>query len=137
MCRRFGAAGELPLHEAVATALYNKAVALGAVGRSEEAIAANDDMVMRFGAASEPALRKQVANALVNKAGVLGALGRSGEAVAICDDVIARFGAAAEPALREVAATAKSRPQGFAHVLISTRPNVCIRRRLRFPARPP
>ncbi len=48
---------------AVANALFNKGVALGTLGRSEEAIAACDDLVTRFGAATAPALREEVARA--------------------------------------------------------------------------
>ena len=43
------------------TALRNKGVRLGAMGRNEEAIAVYDDLLSRFGAATEPALREQVA----------------------------------------------------------------------------
>ena len=59
----FGDAGELPLREWVANALYNKGVRLGALGRGEEAVAAYDDLLARFGAAAEPALRERVARA--------------------------------------------------------------------------
>ena len=48
-------------------ALVNKGVRLGSLNRSQEAIAAYDDVVKRFGEATEPALREQVAKALVNK----------------------------------------------------------------------
>jgi hypothetical protein len=50
---RFGDAAEAPLREVVAGALVNKGVALGALGRSEEAIAVHDDVVARFGDAAE------------------------------------------------------------------------------------
>jgi len=36
-------------------ALRNKGIALGALGRSEEAIAVYDDLLARFGTATEPA----------------------------------------------------------------------------------
>ncbi|MDO9294367.1 tetratricopeptide repeat protein [Bradyrhizobium sp.] len=74
---------------------------LGALGRSEEAIAVYDEVVSRFGAAEEPVLREGVARALVEKGSKLGALGRSEEAIAVNDEVVSRFGDAEQPALRE------------------------------------
>jgi len=47
--------------------LFNMGVALGAVGRSDEAIDVCDDVLARYGDAPEPALREQVARALVNR----------------------------------------------------------------------
>ena len=44
-------------------AFVNKGVALSALGRSEEAIAAFDDVVARFGAATEAPLYELVAHA--------------------------------------------------------------------------
>ena len=76
------------------------------LGRSEDAIAAYDDVLARFGAATELPLRELVAKALVNKGVTLGALGRSEDAIAACEDVLARFGAAAELPLRGLAANA-------------------------------
>ena len=49
------------LRERVAKALVNKVIRLGALGRSEEAIAVSDDVVARFGAASELPLREIIA----------------------------------------------------------------------------
>jgi len=82
-------------------ALFNKGVRLGALDRSEDAIAVYDDLIARFGTATEPALRERVAMALFNKGVRLGALDRSEDAIAVYDDLIARFGTATEPALRE------------------------------------
>ena len=96
---RFGAATELALRDPVANALFNKGFSLGALDRSEEAIAAYDEVVARFGAATELSLREQVAKALVNKGFRLGALGQNEEAIAVYDDVVARLGAATELAL--------------------------------------
>ena len=97
----------MPLREPIARALVNKGFTLGALGRSEDAIAVYDDLLGRFGAATEPPLREQVAKALFNKGVRLGALGRSEEEIAVYDDLLARFGAATEPALREIVAEAK------------------------------
>jgi tetratricopeptide (TPR) repeat protein len=90
-----------------ARALFNKGITLGALGRSEDAIAAYDDVVGRFGLATEAPLREQVAMALVNKGVTLGALGRSEDAIAAYDDVVDRFGLATEAPLREQVAMAQ------------------------------
>ena len=84
----------------VSKALFNKGLALGSLGRSEEAIAVYDEVVSRFGDAEEPELRDPVASALGNKGVVLGILGRDEEAIAAYDDVVSRFGDAEEPELR-------------------------------------
>ncbi len=89
------------LDDLAANALFNKGVTLGALGRSEDAIAAYDDLLARFGAATELPLREQVGKALVNKGVRLAALGRSEDAIAAYDDLLARFGAATELPLRE------------------------------------
>jgi len=59
--QRFGEAGEPALREQVAKALVNKGVRLGALNRSQEAIAVYEEVVWRFGEAGEPALRATVA----------------------------------------------------------------------------
>ncbi|MBL4691012.1 MAG: hypothetical protein JKY68_06055, partial [Rhodospirillales bacterium] len=51
-----------------AMALFNKGVALGEAGKSEEAIAAYDEVVRRFGDSGETALLEQVAKAFNGKA---------------------------------------------------------------------
>ena len=61
---RYGDAPEPELREQVAMALVNKGVTLGALGRSEEELAAFEGVVACFGDAAEPKLREQVANAL-------------------------------------------------------------------------
>ena len=97
------------LHEAdedFAFARFNEGYAFGQLGRSEEAIAAYDDIVARYGAAREAALRERVVRALVNKGVRLGALNRIDEEIAVYDEVIAGYGAAREAALREEVARA-------------------------------
>jgi tetratricopeptide (TPR) repeat protein len=96
--------GEDPV--VAAEALYNKGVALGALGRPVEAVAAYDQVAARFGDSANPALAGQVAWALVNRGVALGALGRPVEAVAAYDQVAARFGDSADPALAEQVAAA-------------------------------
>ena len=84
------------------SALVEKGIRLGELGRSEEAIAVYNDLIARFGTATELPLREPLANALFNKAKALDELGRSEEAIAVCDDLIARFGTATEPTLTAV-----------------------------------
>jgi tetratricopeptide (TPR) repeat protein len=104
----FGKVAESPDATAVdiAITLFSKGVVLRQMGRSKEAVAVYDEVVMRFGAAPEVALREQVARALVNKGWALGRMGRSAEEVAVYDEVVRRFGAALEPVLREQVAKA-------------------------------
>ena len=51
----------------MATALFNKAVSFGQMGKSEEALAVYDEVVERFGEA-RPSASGTVAMALFNKA---------------------------------------------------------------------
>jgi len=66
---RFGTAPEAVLREWVALALFNKGVTLGELKRSEEAIAAYDDVVVRFGASEEAILKGLVKQARTMKGG--------------------------------------------------------------------
>ena len=79
---------------------------LNFLNRSDEAIAAYDEVVARFGTAAEPSLCERVALALLNKGDVLGYLKRNDEAIAVYDNVVARFGEATEPELRKLVAKA-------------------------------
>jgi len=97
---------DLRQEEQVAEALVNKGIVLGTLNRSEEAIAAYDDVVSRFADAKEPALREQTARALFNKGVTLGNLARSEEEIAVYDDVVSRFADEEEPAIREQVAMA-------------------------------
>jgi tetratricopeptide (TPR) repeat protein len=90
-----------PAQLSAAQALYDKGVALSALGRSAAEIAVYDDLLARFGSTTELPLRELVAKALVNKGFTLGSLGRSEEAIAVYDDVLARFGSATELPLLE------------------------------------
>lgn len=87
--------------EQVAQSLFNKGMALGALGRSEEELAVYDEVDRRFGTAFEPALRSWVARSLRNKGVTFGELGRSEEEIAVYDEVDRRFGMASEPEVRE------------------------------------
>ncbi len=106
--RAFRIASESLVEELAAIGGFNAGVVLGELGRSEEALAAYDEVLARVGDATEPALREQVATALFNRGVRLGALGRSEEELAAYDEVLARFGDATEPALREQVASAWS-----------------------------
>ena len=99
-------ADDLVTDDQVAWALANKGVALGALGRSDEALAVYDAVVERFGGREEPALLEPVAKALVNKGVRLGALGRSEEAIVVYDAVVERFAGREELPLLEPVARA-------------------------------
>jgi hypothetical protein len=58
---RFGEDRAPALREQVATALVNKGVTLGQLGRSEEAVGADDEVVARFGSDSNLAEATAVA----------------------------------------------------------------------------
>jgi tetratricopeptide (TPR) repeat protein len=60
----FTGAARSEIAEVSAVATWNRGALLGELGRSEEAVAAYDEVVSRFGEASEPALREYVAMAL-------------------------------------------------------------------------
>jgi len=66
-----------------------KAVTLGRLPRSWEAVGVYDEVVARFGDDPEPALREQVATALMYKAIALGQIDRSQAAPVIHRQVVA------------------------------------------------
>jgi tetratricopeptide (TPR) repeat protein len=74
------------------------------MGRSEEAIAAYDELVEACGEAD--ALRAKLATALANKSSRLDDLGRFDEALAVAEEVVARFGADADPTVQKQVARA-------------------------------
>jgi len=90
----------------VAAALLNKGLILAERGRSQDELAAYDQIVARFGADPAPGLREQVANALWNKALTLGQLNRPEDELAAYEQIVAGFGGDTEPALRERVANA-------------------------------
>ncbi|MCK0127432.1 tetratricopeptide repeat protein [Erythrobacter sp. F6033] len=89
-------------------AAFNRAYALGELGRNEEAIAAYDAVMDRFGESEDSALQEQVAIALFNKGASLGALNRSKEAIAVYDAVMDRYSESDDPALQKQVAMALS-----------------------------
>ena len=90
----------------VATAVVNRAGALGALNRPQEALAACDEAVRRFGRNENPVVLERVATALANKGFVLGALSRPQDALEAYDEVVRRFGESESAALLEPVADA-------------------------------
>ncbi|HEY2667546.1 MAG TPA: tetratricopeptide repeat protein, partial [Actinomycetota bacterium] len=88
----------------VATSLFNRAVALGALGRTQDALDAYEEFVAHYGGSSETAVRELVARALVGRAQGLAALGRSDDALSAYNEVLARFDASSETGLQELVA---------------------------------
>ena len=81
--------------------LFAKAVTLGQLGESEQAIAGYDDIDQRFGKDAAPGVREQVAKGLVNKGITLSHLDMPEQAIAVYDDIDQRFGRDAAPGVRE------------------------------------
>jgi tetratricopeptide (TPR) repeat protein len=86
--------------------LFKKAVALGQVGRTQEAIRVYDEVVERFGQSADLILREQAVQALYNKGWTLVQMGRAGEAIRVYDEVLQRFGESAELTLQDQVAKA-------------------------------
>lgn len=61
---RFGSAREPGLREQVAIGLFDKGLTLGALGRTEEQIAALEDLLARFGIFEEPTIEYIISQAL-------------------------------------------------------------------------
>jgi tetratricopeptide (TPR) repeat protein len=104
--RLYGEAAEPEVRDQPARALFNRAIVLHGLGRSEEELAVYEEIVCQFGKATRPEIRAQVANALFNKAVVLGELDRPEEELRAYERVARRFGEATEPELRLQAANA-------------------------------
>jgi len=99
--QKFIRSPDLERRKWAAKAIFNKATALGAMGRINEAIATYNEVIDRFGMAAEPELREPVAKAIFNKGVRLATLDRSQEAIVAYDEVVNRFGDADEPVIRE------------------------------------
>jgi tetratricopeptide (TPR) repeat protein len=74
-------------------ALLSKGVALGGLGRFEEAIIVLHDVIARFELSNDPGAREVVARALFNQGVAYNRLGRSDQAAAVYDETVTRFGA--------------------------------------------
>jgi len=92
--------------ETTAILLVNKGIALGELGREDEAIRVCDEVVSRFADAPEAGIREQVVRALLSKDITLGQLGRGEEAIRVSDEVVSRFADAPEAGIREQVAKA-------------------------------
>ena len=78
---------------------FNQGFRLDTLGRSEEEVAAYDELLASYASATELPLREKVVNGLFNRSLTLGALGRRGNQVAALEDLLARFGSDEEPAI--------------------------------------
>src|SRR5260370_36426579 len=84
-----------------ANATVKKGIALAAVGRVEDAIAAYDEDSKRFAEATEPAIQQSVAEALFSMGGRLGAVDRQGDALAVDNEGVRRLASGTRLMLRE------------------------------------
>ena len=85
--------------------LFAKAVALGSLDKSEEAIVVYDEIDQRFGKDESPGIREQVGKGLVNKGVTLSTLGKSKEAIGVYDEIDQRFGKDESPGIRKLVVT--------------------------------
>ena len=107
---RFGQDGSSDIAELQVTALYDKAIALHRLGRTEDALAVFDELVARFDGDHSPRAQICVVSALHTKGTMLGQSGRFGQALETYDSVIRRFGDSKSPViLREAAMTVVSK----------------------------
>ncbi len=90
----------------IAWAFLMKATAHNALGDSEAAIAAFDEVNERFGASEAPEVQDLVANALLYKGVLQGQLGDSEAAIGAFDEVIKRLGTGEAPEVQVLAARA-------------------------------
>ena len=100
-----------------ARALIEKGGALRKLERSEEALAAYDEVVRRYGASKAPALREVVAMTLHRKGDLLWELEQIKDALAVYDEVVRRYGASKVPMLREAVAMALANKGAALHSL--------------------
>ena len=104
----FRALSEPVAPDELARYLFAEAIALGALGKSEEAIAVYDAMDSRFAKDESPGVREQLVRGLFNKAVRLGELGRLEQEIAVYDAIDRRFGEDESPGVREQVASALS-----------------------------
>jgi len=84
----------------VASALFNKGLALSALGRAASALEALEAATERFATDEDPLVRIEAAGALRNKVALLTAAGRIEEALDASSMSVACFGHDAEPAIK-------------------------------------
>lgn len=83
------------------SALFNRGVVMSLRGKSEEAIAAYDDVVSRAKVSSDPVIRQSMARALFNKGNNLFRLGQHERAINAFDEVVRSFAGDSAPEVRE------------------------------------
>jgi tetratricopeptide (TPR) repeat protein len=99
--------GEGVEHDLVAaTALVMKAVCFARVGRVDDAVRADDEVVRRYGESDELLVQRQVALAISHRALQFAEAGRTDEALRAADDTVLRFGNNPDPNCLELAALA-------------------------------
>jgi hypothetical protein len=101
------------VREAVATALVEKGVELGLLGRRIEEIGVYDQLIERCGDDPTPAVREQVAKALYHKGVTLGLLGRRIEEIGVYDQLIKQFGDDPERRLLKFVSVARQLTSGL------------------------
>ena len=100
------AIGKTDSNDELSMALVTKAITLGRLDRSEDAIKTYDEVVERFGKSENESLLEQVASALYNKGVRLGTLDRSEDEIKTYDEVVERFGKSGNESLLEKVASA-------------------------------
>lgn len=102
-------ASETPNTESInkVTALLFRAIVLGEMNRTNEAINIYEQIIEEHGADSTPAVRKQVAKAQLNKGFCLSQLGRREDAIATYDQLATNYAADSDPGVREQVAKAQ------------------------------
>ena len=85
--------------EVAASAEAHRAEILQTLGRSEDAVAANERIVARYGESVGPRVSVAVARAMANRALILGG-SDAGNGVAASDEVLDRFGSDEQPAVQ-------------------------------------
>jgi tetratricopeptide (TPR) repeat protein len=98
--KKFSDKEDMELREYVAMAMYNKAIALGKLNRSEAEIVAYDKFIEHFTDTKEADISEHVAMAMNNKAVTFEKLNRFEEAIIVYNEVIARFADAEEKGIR-------------------------------------
>ena len=83
--------------EMAARELVEKGETFRKLKRSEDALAAYDEVVRRYETSEAPVLQEAVAIALRYKGDLLWELDRLEDALAACDEVVRRFGASKSP----------------------------------------
>jgi tetratricopeptide (TPR) repeat protein len=87
----FGDAVTPSVRRQVASALVNKGITLGQLGKHHDEIAVYEEVEHRYGKDPSTQMREQVAQALINKAITLGQLGMQNEEIAAYEAMVLRY----------------------------------------------